>query len=59
MIIYGERSEEFVRNWGDVRVAATSVSPNAMPNERSVVIYVCRKPVASLTELWPKFKMII
>jgi Dolichyl-phosphate-mannose-protein mannosyltransferase len=59
MIVYGERSEEFVKNWGDVRVAATSVSPNAMPNERSVVIYVCRKPVAPLAELWPKFKMII
>ena len=59
MIVYGERSEEFVKNWSDVRVAATSVSPNSMPNERNVVIYVCRKPIAPLAELWPKFKMII
>ena len=59
MIIYGERSEEFIKYFGDVRVAATSVSPNAMPNERNVVIYVCRKPIAPLAELWPRFKLII
>ena len=59
MIIYGERSEEFIKYFGDVRVAATSVSPNSMPNERNIVIYICRKPVAPLAELWPRFKLII
>ena len=59
MIIYGERSEEFVKYFGDVKVAATSVSPHAMPNERNVVIYVCRKPIMPLAELWPRFKLII
>lgn len=59
MIVFGERSEEFVRYFGDVRVAATSTSPHAMPNEQSVVIYVCHKPIAPLAELWPRFKLII
>jgi hypothetical protein len=59
MIIFGERSEEFVKYFGEVHVAATSVSPHAMPNERNVPIYVCRKPIVPLGELWPRFKLII
>jgi len=59
MIIYGERSDEFIKYFGDVRVAATSVSPYSMPNERNIPIYVCRKPIAPLAELWPRFKLII
>jgi hypothetical protein len=30
-----------------------------MPNEQSVPVYLCRKPVAPLAVLWPRFKMII
>jgi hypothetical protein len=59
MIVFGERSEEFVKYFGDVRIAATSTSPHAMPNEQNVVIYVCRRPIAPLAELWPRFKLII
>jgi Dolichyl-phosphate-mannose-protein mannosyltransferase len=59
MIIFGERSGEFVKYFGDVRLAATATSPHAMPNEQSVAIYVCRRPIAPLAELWPRFKMII
>jgi len=59
MIVFGERSEEFVKYFADVRIAATSKSPHAMPNEQSVTVYVCRKPIAQLAELWPRFKMII
>ena len=56
MIIFGERSEEFIKFFGDVRVAATSVNPHAMPNEQNVPIYVCRKPIAPLADLWPNSK---
>lgn len=59
MIIFGERSEEFIKLFSDVRVAATSVSPHAMPNEQSIPVYVCRKPIEPLADLWPRFKMII
>jgi hypothetical protein len=59
MIIFGERSDEFIKLFGDVHLAATSSSPHAMPNEQSVPVYLCRKPVAPLAVLWPRFKMII
>lgn len=59
MIVFGERSEEFIKLFGDVRLAATSTSPYAMPNEQSVPVYVCRKPISPLAVLWPRFKMII
>jgi len=59
MIIFGERSDEYIKLFGDVRLAATATSPHAMPNEQSVAVYVCRKPIAPLSVLWPRFKMII
>jgi hypothetical protein len=59
VIIFGERSDEFVKLFGDVERAATITIPHAMPNEQSVPVYVCRKPIAPLSELWPRFKMII
>jgi Dolichyl-phosphate-mannose-protein mannosyltransferase len=59
MIILGERSGEYIKLFGDVRLAAIVKSAHAMPNERSIPVYVCHKPVAPLRELWPHFKMII
>jgi hypothetical protein len=59
VIIFGERSSEFITFFDDVRLAATITSPHAMPNEQSVPVYVCRKPHAPLSVLWPRFKMII
>ena len=59
VIIFGEQSGDFIKLFGDVRQAATIVSPHAMPNEQSVPVYVCREPRASLGALWPRFKMII
>lgn len=59
VIIFGEQSGESIKFFGDVRQAATIVSPHAMPNEQLVPVYVCRKPRAPLGELWPRFKMII
>lgn len=59
MIIFGERSGEFIQLFGDVQQVATIHSRYAMPNERSVPVYLCRKPRAPLSALWPQFKMII
>jgi hypothetical protein len=59
VIIFGERSNEFITFFDDVQVAATITSAHAMSNEQSVVVYVCRKPRAPLSVLWPRFKMII
>jgi Dolichyl-phosphate-mannose-protein mannosyltransferase len=59
MIVFGERSGEYIKLFGDVRQAAVIHSAHAMPNERTIPVYLCRKPVAPLKELWPHFKMII
>jgi hypothetical protein len=59
MIIFGEQSSEFIQLFGDVRLAATADNPHAMPNEQHIPIYICRKPLAPLSVLWPRFKMII
>ena len=59
VIIFGEQSSDFIKLFGDVQVAATADNPHAMPNEQHIAIYICRKPVAPLSALWPRFKMII
>ncbi|MGA3293024.1 MAG: glycosyltransferase family 39 protein [Candidatus Acidiferrales bacterium] len=59
VIVFGERSSEFIQFFGDVQRVATIDNPHAMPIEQSVPVYVCRKPIAPLPVLWPRFKMII
>ena len=59
VIIFGEQSSDFIKLFGDVQVAAIAHNPHAMPNEQHIAIYICRKPVAPLSALWPRFKMII
>lgn len=59
VILFGERSSKYIKLFGDVRVAAVVHSAHAMPNERDIPVYICRKPLAPLKQLWPHFKMII
>ncbi|HXX21486.1 MAG TPA: glycosyltransferase family 39 protein [Candidatus Acidoferrum sp.] len=59
VIVFGERSSEFIQLFDDVQLAAVATNPRAMPIEQSVPIYVCRKPHAPLSILWPRFRMII
>jgi hypothetical protein len=59
MIIFGEQSSEFIKFFGDVRLAATVDNAHATPVEQRIPIYICRKPVAPLASIWPRFKMII
>ena len=59
VIILGERAEQYTQYFRDARLADTITSPDAMPAEQSVQVFVCRKPVAPLSELWPHFRMII
>jgi hypothetical protein len=59
VILFGERSDDYIKLFGDVRQVATVTSPHAMPNEQSIPVYLCRKPSAPLAVLWPHFKMII
>ena len=59
VIIFGERSSEYIRYFRDVRLAATITNAHTMPIESSIDVYVCRQPTAPLSVLWPHFKMII
>ncbi len=59
VIIFGERAEQYTRYFRDVHLADTISNPDAMPAEQSVQVFICRKPIAPLSELWPHFRMII
>ena len=59
VIIFGERAEQYTQYFRDVHLADTIRNPDAMPAEQAVQVFVCRKPVAPLSELWPHFRMII
>ncbi|MGC2330612.1 MAG: glycosyltransferase family 39 protein [Candidatus Acidiferrales bacterium] len=59
VIVFGERSSEYVRYFRGVQHVATIVNAHAMPIESSVDVYVCTRPTKPLSVLWPHFKMII
>jgi len=59
MVIFGERAKEFTQYFGESELADTVSNPDGMPSEQEVQIYVCRKPKAPLSVLWPNFKLII
>jgi len=59
VILFGDESSDHIRLFRDVHQAATILNPLGMPNERVVPVYICRQPIAPLSALWPRFKMII
>jgi Dolichyl-phosphate-mannose-protein mannosyltransferase len=59
VVLFGERADDYARLFGEARLVATSTDRYAMPSERDVHVYVCRKPSAPLSVLWPNLKMII
>jgi Dolichyl-phosphate-mannose-protein mannosyltransferase len=59
VILLGERSAELIQYFGEVHRVATISNPLGMPTERHVPVYICRKPVAPLRDLWPHFRLII
>ncbi|MGA8221849.1 MAG: glycosyltransferase family 39 protein [Candidatus Acidiferrales bacterium] len=59
VILFGERAEENKKFFGDVTRVAMISNPLGMPSEQSVPVYICRKPVAPLSVLWPRFRFII
>ncbi|HTS11997.1 MAG TPA: glycosyltransferase family 39 protein [Candidatus Limnocylindrales bacterium] len=59
VILIGERADRYKEFFAESQLAAVAHNPHAMPVEQNVVIYVCRKPRAPLSTLWPNFRMII
>lgn len=59
VIIFGERAKGFTQYFGEVHLVDTISNPDAMPIEQFIPVYLCRKPIAPLSTLWPHFRMII
>ena len=59
VILVGLEAAEHKTLFGEATLAATTDNPNGVPIEQHVPIYVCRKPIAPLSELWLQFKLII
>jgi hypothetical protein len=59
VILFGERAAEFAALFGEVERVASISNPYAMAVEQNVPVFLCHKPVAPLSVLWPRFKMII
>jgi hypothetical protein len=59
VIVFGENADRYVQLFGEAELVATITDQHAMPSEQGVHVYICRKPSAPLSILWPNFKMII
>lgn len=59
VILFGERAELYKNFFGEAERVATISDPLAMPSEQNVPVYLCRKPQAPLSVLWPRFRLII
>jgi hypothetical protein len=59
VILFGDGAEETRKLFGDVQQVATITNRYAMPGEQNLPVYLCSKPSAPLSELWPHFKLII
>ncbi len=59
VILFGERADQYKEYFGESQLVATITDPHAGLAERDVHVYLCRKPTAPLSVLWPHFKLII
>jgi hypothetical protein len=59
VIVFGENADRYARLFGEADLVGTITDEHAMPSERGVHVYICRKPSAPLAILWPNFKMFI
>jgi len=59
VIVFGERADVYKNFFNEATLTATIPNPHGMPSEQDVPVYICRKPTAPLSVLWPRFKMII
>ena len=56
IIFFGVGRDALEQNFGDVQPAATIKSPEAVPHEQSVPVYICRQPRVNLKEAWPRLR---
>ncbi len=56
VIVFGVNLDTLQHFFGEINHAATITCPQAVSSEQNVPVYVCRKPVASLRDSWPKLR---
>lgn len=56
VILFGQHAESIKTMFGVVERAATISGRHAAVAERDLPVYVCRRPKASLEELWPSLR---
>ena len=56
IIFFGVGRDALEQNFGNVQQAATIKSPEAVPHEQSVPVYICRQPRVNLKEAWPRLR---
>ncbi|HEY0705020.1 MAG TPA: glycosyltransferase family 39 protein [Candidatus Acidoferrales bacterium] len=59
VIVFGERADEFKDLFAESKFAGTITNAYSAVAERNVHVYICRRSIQPLADLWPKFKMII
>lgn len=58
-IVFGWSKSDIEKSYNDVQEAAIFDHNFIMPYRRHTVIYLCRKPKATIQEIWPKVKHYI
>ncbi len=59
VILFGDRAEIIKQYFVEVQQVAVISNPYAMPGERNLPVYLCRKPVMPLAQLWPRLRYFI
>lgn len=55
-IVFGIRPEVLRQYFGEIQQAATITCREAVPFEQDVPVYICRKPITDLKDVWPKLR---
>ncbi|HLL75237.1 MAG TPA: glycosyltransferase family 39 protein [Pyrinomonadaceae bacterium] len=56
VITVGEKLEGVQKSFDQIEHAATFTHPYVLPHENEQPVFVCRKPKAPLSEIWPRVK---
>ncbi len=59
LIVVGGNPKAYRDMYDDVQQAATVVCEYAMPYETNLPVYLCRRPKATLQQVWPRIKKFI
>lgn len=56
VVLLGGDSSDHARMFGELRRGARTVDPRRVPEERDVTVWVARRPVRTLQQVWPELE---